>query len=119
MWKCEAGGPEVGVEELRTLLKHRGGTGRSRWESVPGRTPNHRLQVRSVSLKPESYKGSGGYGAENPRLCANSICVQVPFLPLWCRDERVSPAVATDPQSAKRGSQAVTRHPTGTPVEPS
>jgi hypothetical protein len=29
MWKCEAGGPEVGVEELRTLLKHRGGTGRS------------------------------------------------------------------------------------------
>ena len=29
MWKCEAGGPEVGVEELHTLLKHRGGTGRS------------------------------------------------------------------------------------------
>src|SRR5262245_38141135 len=29
MWKCEAGGPEVGVEESGTLLKHSGGTGRS------------------------------------------------------------------------------------------
>jgi hypothetical protein len=50
MWTCEAGGPEVGVEELRTfsnIAEARGG----QWESVPGRTPNHRLQLTTYSVR--------------------------------------------------------------------
>ena len=33
----------------------------------------------------------------------NFISVQVQFLPLRCRGDSISPAVATDHQSAKRG----------------
>ena len=47
----------------------------------------------------------------------NFISVQVPFLPLRCGGECISPAVATEHQSAKRGSQVVTRNPTGNPIE--
>ena len=47
----------------------------------------------------------------------NFISVQVQCLPLRCRGDSISPAVATDQQSAKRGSKAVTRNPTGNPVE--
>jgi hypothetical protein len=47
----------------------------------------------------------------------NFISVQVQFLPLRCRGDGISPAVATDHQSAERGSKAVTRHLTGNPVE--
>jgi hypothetical protein len=47
----------------------------------------------------------------------NFISVQGPFLPLRCRGDRLSPAVATDHQSAERGEQAVTRNPTGHAVE--
>src|SRR5262245_2459550 len=39
MWTCEAGGPEVGVEALRTFSNIAGARG-VQWESVPGRTPN-------------------------------------------------------------------------------
>jgi hypothetical protein len=78
---------------------------------------NHMLQVRPVSLKPEPHKGCGGSGAESSVIFDNLISVQVEFLPLRCRGERVSPAVATDHQSAKRGSKAVTWNPTRNPVE--
>ena len=49
----------------------------------------------------------------------NLLSVQVSFLPLRCRGESLSPAVATDHQSAKRGEKAVPQHPTGNPVEQS
>jgi hypothetical protein len=45
------------------------------------------------------------------------LSVQVSFLPLTCRGESLSPAVATDHQSAQRGEKAVTQHPTEHPVE--
>jgi hypothetical protein len=47
----------------------------------------------------------------------NFLSVQVSFLPLTCRGESLSPAGATDHQSAKRGYKAVTQHPTEHPVE--
>ena len=47
----------------------------------------------------------------------NFISVQVQFLPLRCRGDGISPAVAIDHPSAERGSQAVTRNPPGNPVE--
>jgi hypothetical protein len=43
----------------------------------------------------------------------NLIFVQVKLLLLRCRGHSVSPAVATDHQSAKRGEKAVTRNRTG------
>ena len=52
-------------------------------------------------------------------LFDNFIFVQVQFLPLKCRGESLSPAVATDHQSAKRGEKAVTWNPTRNPVEQS
>ena len=49
----------------------------------------------------------------------NFISVQVSFLPPRCRADSVASGVATDPQSPKRGSKAVTRNPTGNPAEQS
>src|SRR5712692_8324482 len=56
-------------------------------------------------------------GDRESRSFDNFISVQVQFLPLRCRGDSVSPAVATDHQSAKRGEKAVTQHPSGNPVE--
>jgi hypothetical protein len=58
-----------------------------------------------------------GIGSEDQLIFDNFIAVQVKFLPLRCRGDRRSPAVATDHQPAERGSKAVTRNPTGNPVE--
>jgi hypothetical protein len=52
-------------------------------------------------------------------LFDNCTFVQVKFLPPKCRDDSASPTVATDHQSVKRGGKAVTRNPTGNPVEQS
>ena len=49
----------------------------------------------------------------------NFISVQVQFLPLRCRGDSVSPWVATDHQSQKRGEKAVTQNPSENPVEQS
>ena len=41
--------------------------------------------------------------------------VQVEFLPPRCRADSLSPEVATDHHSSKRGYMGVTRKPTGNP----
>ena len=58
-------------------------------------------------------------GSGDQSIFDNFISVQVEFLPLRCRGESVSPAGATDHQSAQRGEKAVPQHPTGNPVEQS
>jgi len=58
MWKCEAGGPEVGVEELRTLLKHRGGTGRSSGSPSQVARLTLRLQLTTYSVRSAPASGS-------------------------------------------------------------
>jgi hypothetical protein len=44
-----------------------------------------------------------GIGSEDHLIFDNFLFVQVQFLPLRCRDESISPTVATDHQSVKRG----------------
>jgi hypothetical protein len=58
-------------------------------------------------------------GSVEHALYDNFIFVQVQCLPLRCRGECISPVVATDHQSAKRGSKAVPQNPTENPVEQS
>ena len=69
------------------------------WRVTAGST----RQVRSVSLKPEPSQRLWGIGSIDRTIFDNSISVQVQFLPLRCRGDSISPAVATDHQSAKRG----------------
>ena len=58
-------------------------------------------------------------GSVDQSIFDNFLSVQVQFLPLRWRGESISPTVATDHQSVKRGEKAVTWHPTRNPVEQS
>ena len=79
---------------------------------------NHRLYPAGAIRFPETtLPRVWGRGSLDHSIFDNFLFVQVQFLPLRCREASVSPAVATDHHSAKRGDKAVPWNPTRTPAE--